>query len=198
LSASTRQPGQPDPDLTPNGAREDQAKKEWDEDDIPLGRLRKGRRQDLRLSSAPREDGASIEGIAIPSSGSSGYSLEVSPFPLNVSPFVPTTASDAGEDTREAEVFHEFGSGESGGSAADEDIQGGDGEGDEDRLLAASKRDPSADDRKSLFAKNSSGGHRWCSKCDAWKPDRCHHCRICKRCILKSKSTLSKRIQLIG
>jgi len=134
----------------------------------------------------------------IPSSGSSGYSPQVSPFPLNVSPFVPTTASDAGEDTREAEVLHEFGSGESGGSAADEDIQGGDGEGDEDRLLAGSKQDPSADDRKSLFAKNSSGRHRWCSKCDAWKPDRCHHCRICKRCTLKSKSTLSKRIQLIG
>jgi len=75
----------------------------------------------------------------IPSSRSSGYSPEVSPFPLNVSPFVPTTASDAGEDTREAEVHHESGSGESGDSVADEDIQGGDGEGDEDRLLAASQ-----------------------------------------------------------
>lgn len=198
LTASTRQAGQPDPDLTPDEAREAQARKEWDEDDIPLGRLRKGRRQNLRLASAAHVGRTSIEGSVIPSSGSSGYSPEVSPFPLNVSPFVPTTASDAGEDTREAEVNHESGSGESGDSVADEDIQGGDGQGDEDRLLAASKQDPSPDNRKSIFAKNSSGGHRWCSKCDAWKPDRCHHCRFCKRCTLKSKSAFPRLIKLIG
>jgi len=190
LAASTRQPGRPDPTLTPEGAREAQERKEWDEDDIPLGRLRKGRRHDLRLSSAPHVGRTSTEGSLISSSGSSGYSPKVSPFPLNVSPLVPTTASDAGEDTREAGEIDDFGS---GNPLVGEDIQGGDGEGDEGRLLAASQQDSSAENRKSIFAKNSSGGHRWCSKCDAWKPDRCHHCRICKRCTLKSKSTLSKQ-----
>ena len=24
---------------------------------------------------------------------------------------------------------------------------------------------------------------RYCEKCDQWKPDRTHHCRVCKRCI---------------
>lgn len=26
---------------------------------------------------------------------------------------------------------------------------------------------------------------RWCSKCDKPKPERCHHCSICQRCVLK-------------
>lgn len=33
--------------------------------------------------------------------------------------------------------------------------------------------------------KTSNGQARWCSKCQAPKPDRCHHCRQCGRCILK-------------
>ncbi|WFD03239.1 protein S-acyltransferase [Malassezia obtusa] len=33
--------------------------------------------------------------------------------------------------------------------------------------------------------KRSTGTRRWCSKCLAPKPDRCHHCRKCKRCILR-------------
>lgn len=28
-------------------------------------------------------------------------------------------------------------------------------------------------------------GKRWCGKCNAVKPDRCHHCRVCRRCVLK-------------
>lgn len=28
---------------------------------------------------------------------------------------------------------------------------------------------------------------RWCKRCDAWKPDRTHHCRHCHLCVLKSK-----------
>ncbi|KAF8424488.1 DHHC palmitoyltransferase-domain-containing protein [Tirmania nivea] len=26
---------------------------------------------------------------------------------------------------------------------------------------------------------------RWCKKCEAWKPPRCHHCRKCGRCVLR-------------
>lgn len=37
-----------------------------------------------------------------------------------------------------------------------------------------------------IMAKLGTGGHRWCRKCDAWKPDRCHHCRACGQCVLKS------------
>lgn len=28
---------------------------------------------------------------------------------------------------------------------------------------------------------------RWCKRCNAWKPDRAHHCRHCGSCILKSE-----------
>lgn len=30
-----------------------------------------------------------------------------------------------------------------------------------------------------------SGARRRCKHCQIWKPDRCHHCRICQACILK-------------
>lgn len=39
----------------------------------------------------------------------------------------------------------------------------------------------------SIMAKSNTGGPRWCRKCDAWKPDRCHHCRACRQCVLKSE-----------
>jgi len=29
------------------------------------------------------------------------------------------------------------------------------------------------------------GVGRWCKKCEAWKPPRCHHCRKCGRCVLR-------------
>lgn len=38
-----------------------------------------------------------------------------------------------------------------------------------------------------IMAKSNTGGPRWCRKCDAWKPDRCHHCRSCRQCVLKSE-----------
>nr|ODN93332.1 hypothetical protein L203_00603 [Cryptococcus depauperatus CBS 7841] len=38
---------------------------------------------------------------------------------------------------------------------------------------------------KSLMAKKSTGGARWCKKCEGWKPDRCHHCKYCETCVLK-------------
>lgn len=29
------------------------------------------------------------------------------------------------------------------------------------------------------------GEMRYCSKCLCWKPDRTHHCSVCKRCVLR-------------
>lgn len=156
-----------------------------DEDAIPLGRLRRGRRPSLTLTSM--QPGTSRDGdteVTL-SSGSSGFSPEVSPFPLNVSPFVPTSATDAGEDADEDE-YNDIGLKEAADpDLGDQELVSGD---DRDHLLGPAELEGRTVNRKSLFAKNSSGGHRWCSKCDTWKPDRCHHCRYCKRCILKSKS----------
>ena len=155
-----------------------------DEDDIPLGRLRRGRRPSLALTSM--QPGIPTDGDTdgTPSSGSSGFSPEVLPFPLNVSPFVPTSATDAGEDADEDE-YNDIGLKEAADpDLGDEELASGD---DRDRLLDPAEPGERIETRKSLFAKNSSGGHRWCSKCNTWKPDRCHHCRYCKRCTLKSK-----------
>jgi len=33
--------------------------------------------------------------------------------------------------------------------------------------------------------KSSTGERRFCKWCHKYKPDRCHHCRICKSCVLK-------------
>lgn len=33
--------------------------------------------------------------------------------------------------------------------------------------------------------KGSTGDRRFCKWCQKYKPDRCHHCRICKRCVLR-------------
>lgn len=33
--------------------------------------------------------------------------------------------------------------------------------------------------------KNNAPAYRWCSTCEVWKPDRCHHCSTCNRCFLK-------------
>ena len=29
------------------------------------------------------------------------------------------------------------------------------------------------------------GEPNWCEKCQSWKPDRAHHCRVCNSCVLK-------------
>lgn len=36
----------------------------------------------------------------------------------------------------------------------------------------------------SVMVKNN-GKIRFCTKCRAWKPDRCHHCSACRRCVLR-------------
>lgn len=33
--------------------------------------------------------------------------------------------------------------------------------------------------------KNNAPAYRWCSTCEVWKPDRCHHCSTCRRCFLR-------------
>ncbi|KAE8605205.1 hypothetical protein XENTR_v10015022 [Xenopus tropicalis] len=36
-----------------------------------------------------------------------------------------------------------------------------------------------------IYTRNSKGAIRYCEKCQALKPDRCHHCPICNTCVLK-------------
>lgn len=36
-----------------------------------------------------------------------------------------------------------------------------------------------------IACRNYSGGIRYCEKCNLIKPDRCHHCSMCKTCVLK-------------
>lgn len=35
------------------------------------------------------------------------------------------------------------------------------------------------------FEVKQTGARRYCKWCDMYKPDRCHHCRICRSCILR-------------
>ncbi|VEU22245.1 DEKNAAC103255, partial [Brettanomyces naardenensis] len=37
---------------------------------------------------------------------------------------------------------------------------------------------------RSVMVKQN-GGYRFCNKCKVWKPDRCHHCSSCNKCILR-------------
>jgi hypothetical protein len=59
-----------------------------------------------------------------------------------------------------------------------------DGDAEDDSLLP---KDEEEENVAPLMAKSGTGGPRWCRKCDAWKPDRCHHCRSCRQCVLKSE-----------
>lgn len=36
-----------------------------------------------------------------------------------------------------------------------------------------------------VYCRTYSGGLRFCEKCNLIKPDRCHHCSICRACVLK-------------
>lgn len=199
MTASNRPPGSPDPSLAPEGAREKHRKPEeegWDED-IPLRSLHDARyRSDDQHRPRPSDimvDGGIHAGgsmLRYTPSTSGSYSPEVSPFPLNISPFVPSSETDAGEDDDDenlisAEQYH------GGGDpfAKNMDRENGSSGSVHERLLS----EPAPNLRRTIFAKSSSGGIRWCKKCDTWKPDRCHHCRHCRRCTLKSKSFLKEQ-----
>jgi hypothetical protein len=40
--------------------------------------------------------------------------------------------------------------------------------------------------------------YRWCKKCDAFKPDRTHHCHECDRCVLSMHSHLTWLVTCVG
>jgi palmitoyltransferase len=203
ITASNRSPGSPDPDLAPDGAREKRHTRAegWDED-IPLRSLRdaRNRSENVHRQTRPSDimvDGVEYDGNAIlgdtPSTSSSHYP-EISPFPLNLSPFVPTTATDAGEDQDEDTEQYEVDvhpnevSPRRHGSGEEDEVVG-----DVHERLLSEPLSGMGISRGTIFAKSSSGGIRWCKKCDNWKPDRCHHCRHCRKCTLKSRSASAPR-----
>lgn len=63
-----------------------------------------------------------------------------------------------------------------------------DGSREDDQLHAVLSQGPGgrlSDDQMPLIGKTTDGGIRWCRKCNAPKPDRCHHCSQCGRCVLR-------------
>jgi len=44
---------------------------------------------------------------------------------------------------------------------------------------------PEEDEEVGNHKSNSEKLRRFCRKCTAWKPERCHHCSVCGRCVLK-------------
>ncbi|XP_008304127.1 palmitoyltransferase ZDHHC2-like [Stegastes partitus] len=36
-----------------------------------------------------------------------------------------------------------------------------------------------------IYTRTNSGAIRFCDRCQLLKPDRCHHCSVCDKCILK-------------
>ncbi|KAL9009656.1 MAG: hypothetical protein Q9173_005337 [Seirophora scorigena] len=46
-------------------------------------------------------------------------------------------------------------------------------------------QEPSSHQDLPSFTVKSTGGARFCKKCQAKKPDRAHHCSTCRRCVLK-------------
>lgn len=205
LAASTRSPGTPDPTLAPDGITHSRVAVEKDEgpspgyqpdagadeDDIPLRYLRNSQwvharggkdrpsplplvsHKGTRHLSTPPGSTPSDEGFHMPS---------ISPFPLNNSPFVPTSPTDAGQDTEtstpSSSTLERDPTTRVSGEEQDES-----GGRDDEMLLPK---------RNVIMGKSSNGAPRWCKKCDQWKPDRCHHCRFCKRCTLKSESGLGR------
>nr|XP_019047369.1 hypothetical protein I302_03982 [Kwoniella bestiolae CBS 10118]OCF26299.1 hypothetical protein I302_03982 [Kwoniella bestiolae CBS 10118] len=173
---------------TQNTRRQDYPKEEDvdnDDDNVPLRylqnaqwvntRIGKDRPSPLPLSRNERypplprisEDVPEDE----PESASESES-EYSPFPLSAkSPFVPSTAVDAGKDDEGVLEDLRLTSTTEGASEASVALLG--------------NENTSEEGGRSLMAKSNSGESRWCKKCNGWKPDRCHHCRHCERCVLK-------------
>lgn len=104
-------------------------------------------------------------------------------------PLVPYNAAQAGEDEDERWEDQQTAQTVEGETEDLEDSARNEGSeneegGAQDPLLQSL----SGSGRKSIMAKSNAGTPRWCKKCDAWKPDRTHHCRFCQRCTLKSES----------
>jgi len=165
-----------------------------DGDDIPLRFLRNSQWVSSRIGKdRPSPLPVTSNRLARPFAGASTSlpsddgAQPISPFPVNVNPLVPHNAKEAGEDrTKRDESAYTARAieGHDPVSLSDSpsDTEEVDGAGAGDRLLAGQQRG-----RRSIMSQGSDGAPRWCRKCDAWKPDRTHHCRFCKRCILKSK-----------
>merc|ERR1719388_291157 len=49
----------------------------------------------------------------------------------------------------------------------------------------ADQNDPEKEAKLNLQEQKRSGERRNCKWCGKYKPDRCHHCRVCRTCILK-------------
>mmetsp|Transcript_9456 Transcript_9456/g.15307 ORF Transcript_9456/g.15307 Transcript_9456/m.15307 type:complete len:322 (-) Transcript_9456:100-1065(-) len=49
----------------------------------------------------------------------------------------------------------------------------------------ASHQEDRAFERLNMQESKKGGGRRHCKWCGKYKPDRCHHCRVCRSCILK-------------
>ncbi|WVQ75712.1 hypothetical protein IAR50_005342 [Cryptococcus sp. DSM 104548] len=209
FTTSTRSPGSPDQSLAPSFARpsslpslsrerspprsnrhriraasadESRLEEGTHEDDVPLRYLKnskwastragKERPSPLPLGSGarypPASPKSSSDSSEVSSHTVSTYHGEFSPFPLSANPLLPHSAEQAGEDDSQERIIPVSGEGP-------ENIE-------ENVPLLQKPIDPVG---VSLMAKGSNGGARWCKKCDGWKPDRCHHCRQCERCVLK-------------
>lgn len=217
--AMTINPGQPNPDLAPSGVgpppemqevgnldldtahsigrrRRDRPSRlnTADPDDIPLRFLRNSQWVNSRIGkdrpsplplrfSQPARMSDRLDGDISPSPDVQPTSV----FPLSANPLVPHSAVQAGEDVEEREEdVQEARTVEGDRNTRQSDLsdeEGHNGEAAHDPLLRPSEG------RRSIMAKSNDGGPRWCRKCDAWKPDRTHHCRFCRRCTLKSESS---------
>lgn len=226
IFASTRNPGQPNQSLAPDDAlaapgeaekplSQHQAKLDrrrdrpapiepppagTDQDDIPLRYLRNAKWVNSRIgkdrpSPLPLRVGVALQRESEELSMDQGTSA-TSPFPIGLNPLMPTSAEDAGEDMTERNDGPPHGSPDTANGHLDRSYnqEGQDlGDSAEQRLLPVERTQ-----RRSVMAKSNDGGPRWCRKCEAWKPDRTHHCRYCQRCTLKSElpasPTLSSQV----
>ena len=217
IIASTRNPGTPDPSLTPSHItrpNDDVEKARTrisrqirnkgrpaaiqppppgvDGDDIPLRYLRNPQWISSRIGKERPSPLPLISNRLGQTAGPSDSSPSddgappISPFPVSVNPLVPHSAKQAGEDKDEriedmdtARTIEGHESREADDSSSE--TEEGEEARAEDSLLTRERGS-----RRSIMAKGNDGGPRWCKKCDAWKPDRTHHCRFCKRCTLKS------------
>lgn len=188
--ASTTSPGRPDQSLAPSDARPPISDDEQplqtpvgvDDDDVPLRALQSRKWVEAR-ENKERPSPLPISESRDHHSGSSKSSADLfstmTPFPFAPSPFFPTLAIEAGASAEssvarqlpELDLEQEAGLDSDGKQESDQLL-----ENNESRIRSAS-----------LTAKASTGGPRWCKKCKGWKPDRCHHCRFCHQCTLKSE-----------